>query len=128
MSRALLIAISLGFSAVGCGGGAAGGGAEKAGGDSKAAAEAKTIWDTRCVTCHGASGTGDGAAAASLDPKPRSFKDHKWQSETDDDKIKKVIVEGGPAAGLAATMAPNPDLKDKPEVVAELVKTIRGFK
>ncbi len=126
MSRSLLFAFSLGFLAVGCGGG--GGGDEKSSADPKVAAEAKNVWDTRCVTCHGNSGKGDGPGAAALNPKPRSFGDKKWQTSATDDKIAKVIVEGGGPNGLSETMAPNPDLKDKPEVVAELVKMIRAFK
>ena len=30
--------------------------------------------------------------------------------------------------GKSMMMPPNPDLKDRPQVVVELVKTIRGFK
>jgi hypothetical protein len=37
-------------------------------------------------------------------------------------------VEGGKGVGLSENMAPNPELADKPEVVAELVKIVRSFK
>lgn len=124
MSRSLLIAISLGAFAVGCGGG----GEKKSDADPAVVAEAKQVWETRCVTCHGAAGKGDGPGAAALNPKPRSFSDKKWQAETNDDRIKQVIVEGGAAVGLNAAMAPNPDLKDKPAVVAELLNIVRSFK
>jgi mono/diheme cytochrome c family protein len=122
MRHLLLLAASLSLSLAACGDAAT----KKA--DPKVAAEAKQVWDTRCVTCHGKTGKGDGPGSAALDPKPRSFGDKKWQAETNDDRIKKVIVEGGAAVGLNATMAPNPDLAEKPAVVAELVNTIRGFK
>jgi hypothetical protein len=36
-------------------------------------------------------------------------------------------VEGGPAVQLDPGMAGNPDLKYKPDVVAELVKIVRKF-
>lgn len=121
MSRLILIAAMLSSFAVGCGN-------KGPTADPKIAAEAKQIWDTRCVTCHGKAGKGDGPGAAALDPKPRSFGDKKWQAETNDDRIKKVIVEGGAAVGLNPTMAPNPDLAEKPQVVAELVNIVRGFK
>ena len=33
----------------------------------------KKLFQTNCVTCHGANGKGDGIAAAGLNPKPRNF-------------------------------------------------------
>jgi mono/diheme cytochrome c family protein len=88
-------------------------------------AEADKIFKERCVTCHGASGKGDGPGAAALNPKPRSFTDPGWQGSTDDARIKKVIVEGGASVGLSEAMAPNPDLADKPKVQDALVVKIR---
>ncbi len=90
-------------------------------------AEARHIFDTRCVVCHGSIGQGDGPGGAVLNPKPRAFADVKWQKSVDDAHIAKTIVEGGLAVGLSAGMAPNPDLKDKPEVVTELIKIVRNF-
>jgi cytochrome c553 len=98
---------------------------DKGGGDAQAVAEANKIWNERCVTCHGNDGGGTGPGAAALAVKPRSFKDPAWQASVDDDRIRKVIVEGGAAVGLNEAMAPNPDLKDKAAVVDELVKKIR---
>lgn len=95
--------------------------------DPKVVAEAKQVWDTRCSTCHGATGMGNGPGAAALKAKPRSFNNSKWHSDTDDERIKKVIVGGGQSVGLSAEMAPNPDLESKPEVVGELVRIIRSF-
>ena len=89
-------------------------------------AEARHVFDTRCVVCHGTQGKGDGPGAAALNPKPRAFGDASWQKSVDDAHIAKTIVEGGPAVQLSPGMPPNPDLKDKPEVVAELAKTSRG--
>jgi mono/diheme cytochrome c family protein len=89
--------------------------------------EAETIFTTRCVTCHGATGKGDGAAAAALNPKPRDYGDKAWQAATTDDQIAKAIVEGGAAIGKSALMPPNADLKEKPEVVKALVAKIRSF-
>jgi len=43
-------------------------------GDAKAG---KAKYDTLCVGCHGATGKGDGAAAAALNPKPGNFTDCK---------------------------------------------------
>ena len=90
-------------------------------------AEARHVFDTRCVVCHGTQGKGDGPGAAALNPKPRAFGDATWQKSVDDAHIAKTIVEGGQAVQLNPAMAANPDLKDKPEVVAELVKIVRKF-
>ncbi len=103
-------------------------GGDESKGDPAVVAEAKAVWKDKCVTCHGDRGLGDGPGAAALNPKPRTFKDPKWQMQTKDDRIAKVIVEGGASVGLSAGMAPNPELKDKPEVVAELVKIVRSFR
>lgn len=90
-------------------------------------AEAEQIFSTRCTVCHGASGKGDGAGAAALNPKPRDYSDAAWQKSVTDDVLAKVIVEGGQAIGKSPLMAPSPDLKDKPEVVKALVAKVRSF-
>jgi mono/diheme cytochrome c family protein len=110
-------------------GAAACGGGQDAGppADPAVVAEAKQVWDTRCATCHGPQGAGNGAAAAALNPKPRSFTDASWQKGVTDEHISKVIVEGGAAVNLSANMAANPDLAAKPEVVKQLVKMVRSF-
>ena len=106
-------------SATACDGGGGGGA------DDPVAKAADKVWNERCVNCHGATGEGNGPGAAALNPKPRSFTDPGWQSATDDERIKKVIVEGGASVGLSEAMAPNPDLKDKPAVQQALVIKIR---
>lgn len=90
-------------------------------------AEAAQIFKTRCVVCHGESGKGDGATAATLNPKPRDYTDAEWQKSVTDDQLAKVIVEGGAAVGKSPLMPPNPDLAGKPEVTKELVALIRAF-
>ena len=90
-------------------------------------AEAASIYQGRCTVCHGAGGKGDGAGSAALDPKPRDLTSAEWQGSVDDEHIRKIIIYGGSAVGKAATMPANPDLDAKPEVVAELVKYVRGL-
>jgi len=82
----------------------------------------------KCVVCHGASGTGDGPGGAALNPKPRNFTEAAWQDSVKDDEIKKAILEGGASIGKSAAMAPNPDLKAKPQLLDDLVKKVRSFK
>jgi mono/diheme cytochrome c family protein len=92
------------------------------------AQEARKLFNTKCITCHGDHGAGDGPNAATLDPKPRAFGDAKWQDSVTDDQIKKTIVEGGPAVGKSAAMSANPELQDKPEELNALLKIVRDFK
>jgi mono/diheme cytochrome c family protein len=92
------------------------------------AAEARALFRTKCVACHGDHGAGDGPGAAALDPKPRAFADATWQASVTDDQIKKTIVEGGAGVGKSVAMSANPELKDKPEELTALVKIIRDFK
>ena len=92
------------------------------------AADAKSLFRTKCVVCHGDHGAGDGLGAAAIVPKPRAFADPEWQASATDDHIKKIILEGGPAVGKSPAMPPNPELKGKDEVLSALVKIIRDFK
>lgn len=95
-------------------------------GDAKS--EAHTMFRARCQVCHGEKGTGDGPGAAALNPKPRNYTDASWQASVTDEQIKNVIMNGGAAVGKSPIMPASPDLQAKPEVVAELVKIVRGFK
>ncbi|SRR5579884_356928 len=90
-----------------------------------ARAEAESIYGERCVACHGDTGEGNGPGAANLNPRPKNFHNRTWQRATSDEQIAKAIVQGGQAVGLSASMAPNPDLAAKPDVVAALVERIR---
>ena len=90
-------------------------------------ADAKDIFTNRCTVCHGATGKGDGDGSAALDPKPRDFTSDEWQASVTDDHLRKIIVYGGTAVGKAPTMPANPDLDVDSDVVAELVKLIRGL-
>lgn len=92
-----------------------------------AAAEAQTTFKTVCATCHGESGLGNGPGAAALNPKPRNYTDKTWQASVTDDQIKQTILMGGAAVGKSPVMPAQPQLKEKPEVVSELVKIIRSF-
>ncbi len=92
-----------------------------------AAVDPKEVFNSRCATCHGASGHGDGPASAALNPKPRNYTDETWQKSVTDDQIKKTILYGGAAVGKSPVMPASPDLESKPEVLDALVKLVRGF-
>ena len=89
--------------------------------------QANQIFSTRCMTCHGPEGRGDGPASAGLTPSPRNFSLKEWQASVTDEHIEKIIQYGGVAVGRAATMPPNPDLMSKPEVVTALRVHIRSL-
>ena len=95
--------------------------------DAAAVAAGKAVYaKNQCAGCHGETGTGDGAAAASLPVKPRNYSDAKWQSETTDEQLKKVINEGGAAHGLNAIMVPYPAIQG--DDLNNLVTFIRSLK
>ena len=93
----------------------------------EAKAEAEQVFSTRCMTCHGMQGTGDGPASAALTPKPRNFHDKMWQSNITDKHIETIIQFGGMSVGKSPAMPANPDLVSKPAVVAALRAHVRSF-
>jgi mono/diheme cytochrome c family protein len=80
---------------------------------------------SRCATCHGVEGAGDGIAAAALRPPPRSFRARGWDAGRTDDALAAVIREGGVRHGLSAAMPSHADLSDAE--VAGLVRCVRRF-
>jgi mono/diheme cytochrome c family protein len=90
-------------------------------------AAAQTLFNERCVVCHGEAGKGNGPASAALNPKPRNYTDTAWQASVSDDTLRKTIRLGGAAVGKSPLMPASPDLDDKPEVVEGLVKIVRKF-
>ncbi|HEX7604978.1 MAG TPA: c-type cytochrome [Polyangiaceae bacterium] len=89
--------------------------------------EAKSIARSRCASCHGSGGKGDGPNAATLSVKPRDLSAKDWQKSVSDAQIHAIIVKGGAGVGKSLLMPPNPDLEAKPEVVDALVKLVRGY-
>jgi len=102
--------------------------APEAAGASDSTRKANLIFSTRCATCHGPAGTGDGPGSVALDPKPRDFHDAAWQASVSDEHLRKIILEGGGAVGKSLLMPPNPDLVGQPEVVTALVLHVRSLR
>jgi mono/diheme cytochrome c family protein len=89
--------------------------------------ESRVTFESKCAMCHGSDGTGNGPAAATLDPKPRNYTDPAWQASVTDDELRAIIKFGGQAVGKSPMMPGNPQLKDKPEVIDGLVAIVRSF-
>jgi cytochrome c oxidase cbb3-type subunit 2 len=87
-----------------------------------------------CVTCHGATGKGDGVAAAGLNPKPADFSAGAFKYDVngngtkgDVDDIKAIVHDGAAKHGGSPLMAPWPMLSaDQLQAVAEHVKSLHG--
>ena len=92
-----------------------------------AADAAGQIFTTRCVTCHGSAGAGDGPGSAALDPKPRNFQDAVWQDSVTDEHLEQIVMYGGVAVGKSPSKPGNPDLISQPEVVRALVAHLRSL-
>ncbi len=101
---------------------------EPVAGDSEPMKFAKKHYRDFCSTCHGFTGEGDGIVGAKLTPRPRSFALTSWQEQTTDERIEKVILEGGAAVGLNPLMAQNNEPRvEEPEVLQALVTIVRAM-
>ena len=60
------------------------------------------LYQQNCVTCHGNTGRGDGAAGAGLDPKPANFHDPDLVWNSAPYKFYNTIRLGVPGTGMAA--------------------------
>jgi mono/diheme cytochrome c family protein len=62
-----------------------------------------SIFNTTCVSCHGADGKGDGVAGASLNPKPRNFTNVSgWVNGSKISEIFKTLSEGVNGSAMIA--------------------------
>jgi len=97
------------------------------------AAAGKTTYETLCLSCHGATGKGDGPAGAVLDPRPRDFSIGEFMLDADGDgspgsdaDLKLVIQKGAAAYGGSPVMAPWGHLSEAD--VDNLVAYVRSLK
>lgn len=91
-------------------------------------AQAKETFISRCSSCHGTLGKGDGPASKGLTPPPRNFTDATWQSNIDDAYLARIIQYGGGAVGRSVAMPSHPDLGGNKELLAALIQYIRSLK
>jgi mono/diheme cytochrome c family protein len=79
-------------------------------------ADGKKAFDMNCSACHGATGKGDGAAAAALKPKPRDLSSKEYMAKRSWAELHKVIAEGGANSGFSALMPAWQGILKKPQV------------
>ncbi|MDQ1265731.1 MAG: hypothetical protein QG635_882 [Bacteroidota bacterium] len=62
-----------------------------------------SLFKTTCASCHGEKGLGDGAAGATLTPKPRNFHSPDgWKNGQNISALYKTLEEGIPGSGMTA--------------------------
>ncbi len=86
----------------------------------------KTLYDYYCSLCHGATGNGDGFNAYMLPTPPAKLADPSLMAKLSDEKIKRVIKEGGSANGLSPNMPSWGNLL-KAKQIEDLAAYIRTF-
>lgn len=92
------------------------------------------VFNMYCQTCHGATGKGDGVAAAALNPKPANLAAGAFKYDANGngtkgeiDDIKAIVHDGAAKHGGSPLMAPWPMLSaDQLQAVAEYVKSLHG--
>ena len=96
------------------------------GAGSEGMARARSTYDAKCVSCHGASGKGDGwqAKLAWLFMKMTNLSDPAYMQTRSDDSLAQIIKAGGksgmPAYGLELT---EPKIKDLVVYIRSFTKT-----
>lgn len=63
--------------------------------------DGKAVYEIRCAPCHGSTGTGDGPAAAAIEPKPRNFRDPSfWRGRTRT-SLRLTVEQGRPGTMMS---------------------------
>ena len=66
----------------------------------------RALYARSCAPCHGPEARGDGASAAGFATKPADLTDGRLLNRLPEEFLVRVIMDGGPAMGLAPTMPP----------------------
>lgn len=82
------------------------GGVAAAPGNDRDVTAGLALYARNCAPCHGAGGKGDGDSAAGFATKPADLTDGRLVNRLPDEFFVDVILNGGPAMGLAPTMPP----------------------
>jgi cbb3-type cytochrome c oxidase subunit III len=70
--------------------------------DATSVAAGKELYEKNCVSCHGATGKGDGKMAETMKTKPADLTDDEWKHGSTDGEIYTVIHGGIKTAGMRA--------------------------
>ncbi|MDF1666063.1 MAG: c-type cytochrome, partial [Planctomycetota bacterium] len=103
---------------------------------SEAAKSGQKVYEQYCIGCHGVSGSGDGVAAAFLDPKPRNFNTgvFKFTSSVQGtlpthEDLMKTVTEGLPGSSMPSfRLLPEAERKNVVEFILHLTRNVRYFK
>ena len=68
------------------------------------AARGKELYKNHCMICHGSGARGDGYNAGWMQVRPRDLTDAGRMGSLADDDLKRILREGGGAAGLSLAM------------------------
>ncbi|HET8576539.1 MAG TPA: cytochrome c [Methylomirabilota bacterium] len=72
----------------------------------------RSIYDAKCAVCHGADGSGNGPAAASLEPKPPSLRDRAMMAQMSPAYSFWRVSEGGAVEPFRSMRSAMPAWKD----------------
>jgi high-affinity iron transporter len=88
-----------------------------------AADDGKAVYEIRCAPCHGSEGSGDGPAAAAIEPKPRNFRDPSfWRGRTRT-SLRMTVEQGRPGT----MMSPFKGVLSEAEI-DEVVRYVESFR
>ena len=87
---------------------------------------AHELWIRECADCHGIGGAADGSHSATLEPRAPNFTDPCRPVE--DEWVERVILEGGASFHGNPAMRAHHELDAQPEVLADLVELVQGFR
>jgi mono/diheme cytochrome c family protein len=90
------------------------------------ASGARSLYMEHCAQCHGSSGKGDGAQAAHLNTRIRSFANCDWMAMRSDATLFLLIKDGSGAIGLLPEMPPFDGRLDDKQIT-ELIGYVRSF-
>jgi mono/diheme cytochrome c family protein len=83
--------------------------------------EGKTLYEEKCMICHGQNGKGDGPASLALNPKPKDFDRPEFWNQKDLDQIITNQVKNGKGAMPAFSLS-DKEIKDIIEYMTKAFK------